>query len=463
VKAKLPASGSDALTLRLAQWVADTRFADIPEAVRHHVRRCVVDYLTATIAGAATQPAQVVAGYFAEHDSNRSSTVIGHTIRLSPPNAAVVNGTAAHALDLDDGYTPGGFHPGGPVISATFAAAEALGSTADEIVRAIALGYEIACRLAGSTHPRQRVRGFHNTAIAGVFGAATGVAVLRDLRPLPLANAYGLAGSAAGGLNAYLDEGSDVKRYHAGKAARDGLVSADLAARGLSAPTSVLEAANGYMHAFAGDEFDVEHLVGGLGSEWRMTKTYFKPYPCCRHVHGAVDAALNIRERHNLSAESIESVRVETYAIAAQCDGKEVGHMLDAQMSLPYAIGAALVYGTVGIDQFGPQAMSDPQLQRIMHGSEVVALDGFTKEYPSKRAARVSITASGREYVHVVEHPYGEPENPVSDIDLHAKFRQLVHPILGEERGDMVLAAAWELSDAAALFETLAGPPVADG
>jgi 2-methylcitrate dehydratase PrpD len=346
--------GSDLpLTKTIADWVSSTGTSDLPPEVSHQVRRIVVDYLTATLLGATTEPATIVREYYASHDTSRASTVIGTTVRLSPPNAAAANGTAAHALDLDDGYTPGGFHPAASVVSAALSAAEDIGNSAEDIVRAIALGYEVACRLAGSTHPHQRNRGFHNTALVGVFGAATAVGVLRDLDALRLANAYGLAGSHAGGLNAYLDEGSDVKRYHPGKAARDGLVSAELAARGLTAPTTVLEGPRGYLHAFAGGQFDLDHLVGDLGNTWRMTRTYNKPYPCCRHVHGAIDAALDIREREGLSADDIESVRVETFAIAAHHDNKDIHHVLDAQMSLPYSVSVALVHGEVGMEQFG--------------------------------------------------------------------------------------------------------------
>lgn len=451
------------VTMTLAEWVASTSLADIVPAARHQVRRAVIDYLAATLVGSAAQSARIVAEYLAGYDSDTTSTVLGTGLRLSPPNAAAANGTAAHALDLDDGYTPGGFHPGGPVVSATLAAAERLGSSAHEIVRAIALGYEVACRLAGATHPRQRMRGFHNTAIVGVFGAATAVGALLGLEPVALANAYGLAGSHAGGINAYLDEGSDVKRYHAGKAARDGLISAELAARGLTAPTTVLETRRGYLYAFAGGEYDLEHLTGRLGHEWRMTRTYFKPYPCCRHVHGAIDAALNIRRNEGLVGESIESVRVATFSIAAEHDGKEIAHTLDAQMSLPYAVSAALIYGEVGMDQFEDQARSDPGVRRIMAATEVVADEGYTSEYPNKRAARVSITAAGREYHDVVEQPYGEPDNPISDEDLRSKFTRLVRPMFGQDRAARILQAGWSLEDPQQLVMELAAPAESAG
>lgn len=459
-------SGNESpLTMELADWASSTGTNAIPKTVMHQVSRSVVDYLTAAILGASTEPAMIVREHLAEHDSGRSSTIIGSPERLSPAGAATANGTAAHALDLDDGYTPGACHPGGPVISAALAAAEGMKSDAPAIIRAIALGYEVACRIAGASHPAQRRRGFHNTALVGVFGAASAVAALHGLDSRGFANTYGLAGSHAGGLLSFLDQGSDVKRYHAGKAARDGLVSADLAARGLTAPTVVLEGAHGYFHAFTGGHIDTEHLTGDLGSTWRMLRTYNKPYPCCRHVHGAIDAALAVRARERLEPEGIDSVRVETFAIAASHDGKEVDNLLDAQMSLPYSVGAALVHGEVGMDQFNDASRSDPRVRRIVDATEVVPDESFTARYPNARAARVLIRANGQEYSQEVMHPYGEPDNPMSDEAIDAKFRRLAGPVLGPHTTDRILQSAWAFDEPASLFEAVstAGDSIVTG
>lgn len=443
------------LTMELAEWASSTRANKIPDRVAHQVRRSIVDYLTATILGSSTEPATIVRGYLAEHDSDQSSTVIGSPVRLSPAGAATANGTAAHALDLDDGYTPGACHPGGPVISAALAAAEATGSDAPSTIRAIALGYEIACRIAGASHPAQRRRGFHNTALVGVFGAASAVAALHSLDATGFANAFGLAGAHAGGLLSFLDQGSDVKRYHAGKAARDGLVSAELAARGLTAPTVVLESAHGYFHAFTGDHVDTEHLTGELGNTWRMLRTYNKPYPCCRHVHGAIDAALAIRAREGLEPEAIDSVRVETFAIAASHDGTEIANLLDAQMSLPYSVSAALVHGEVGMDQFDEASRKDSRIHKIVAATEVVTDEAFTSGYPASRAARVHIRANGQEHSAEVMQPYGEPDNPMSDDAIDAKFRRLTGPVLGPSATERILEAAWTFDEPAILFNAL--------
>ena len=450
---------TEPLTVRLAEWAAGTTTADLPPEVSHQVRRSLLDYLAATIVGANATPAVIVRDYVSIHDTARSSAVIATDERLSPANAALVNGTAAHAYELDDGYTPGGGHPGCTVTSAALAAAEHASSSADELVRAIALGYEVACRLGGATHPSQWRRGFHNTPLFGTFGAATAAASILGLDDHRLANAYGLAGSHASGLLSYHDQGSDVKRYHAGKAARDGIVCAELAGRGLTAPTNVLEGAHGYLQAFAGGEFDRDHLMADLGTTWRMTRTYNKPHACCRHVHAAVDAALRIRDREALDPAAIESITVETFSIAASYGNKQIRTALDAQMSLPHSVAAALVHGEVSMDQFDEGARSDMLLRSLCDLTEIVVADDLDREYPATRPARVRISAGGRDFFDAVAQPYGEPDNPMTDQDLDSKFRSLVTPIFGSDRTEAIISSVWNLDDVCELVNLIGGAP----
>jgi 2-methylcitrate dehydratase PrpD len=442
-------------TLDLAGWVASTSSTDLPDNVRHQVRRNLVDYFAAAFAGSQTEAATIVRGYVAQSDHDASATVIGTRLRLSASGAAIANGTAAHALDLDDGYTPGACHPSAPIVSAVLATAERLDSSAEDVVHAIALGYEVAVRMAGASHPSQHRRGFHNTALVGTFGSATGVAVLHGADAKTIAGAFGNAGSHAGGLLSFLDEGSDIKRYHAGKAARDGLVSAELAIAGLTGPTNVLEGEHGYFHAFAGDEFDREHLMDGLGVRWRMLDTYNKPYPCCRHVHGAIDAALIIRERDGFDVDLIESVRVDTFAIAASHNRKDVKNTMDAQMSLPYSVAAALVAGDVAMHHFEREGRSDVQIVAITEATDVVTDDRYTDSYPGNRPARVTIRSGGRNFVEEVLQPYGEPSNPMSDADLDRKFHEFVGPVVGGTQADQLSAAVWGFEGDARLWSLL--------
>lgn len=444
-----------ALTMQLAEWVAGT--ATFPNVVEHQVRRSLVDYLAAVVPGASSAPALRLRAYASATAAQGASTVVGTDLRLVPAAAAMVNGTAAHALELDDGYTPGGGHPGCTVVSAALAVAEMTGASAGELVRAIALGYEVACRIGGATHPAQWRRGFHNTPLFGVFGAATAAAVLLGLDAAGIANTYGLAGSHASGLLAYHDQGADVKPFHAGKAARDGVACAELTALGLTGPTIVLESRRGYLQAVTGGEFDRQHLVGDLGSRWRMTRTYQKPYPCCRHVHAAVDAAVELRDASGFDPAAVDSIRVETFAIGASYDNRVIETTLDAQMSLPYAVAVALAHGAPALEHFSEATRSEPLVRSLTSSVEVSVDASMDEAYPAERPARVTVVAGGRPRSVEIRQPYGEPDNPMSDDALDAKFRRLVGPVVGTERSERLLAAARSLTDTSELFAALAG------
>lgn len=456
-------TGLPPVTAQLTDWLAATGVDDLPDDVRHQVRRILVDYLASAFAGVGSDAGTLVRNYVEQTDSDRVATVIGTSARLSPAGAAMVNGTTAHALDLDDGYTPGACHPAAPICSAVLAAAEQLESSAPEMMRAIALGYEVACRMAGASHPAQRRRGFHNTALVGTFGAMVGVAALRSATPEQFMSAFGNAASHAGGLLSFLDDGTDLKRLHAGKAARDGLVSAELALAGLRGPSNVLESPHGYFAAFTGGVVDIDHLVGDLGSAWRMLDTYNKPYPCCRHVHGAIDAALELRTADGFDPARVESVDVDTFAIAADHDRTDVHNTLDAQMSLPYSVAVAIVHGSVEMAHFEAGGRADAAVEAITRATTVNADPGYTASYPSNRPARVTIRAAGRDFVGEVLQPYGEPANPMTDADLDQKLGTYAAPIVGRSSAVSIAEQVWGFGEQDLPWSSLAAAGEAQG
>ncbi|WRL64185.1 NAD(P)-dependent oxidoreductase [Blastococcus brunescens] len=162
------------------------------------------------------------------------------------------------------------------------------------------------------------------------------------------------------GLFEFLHGGGEVKRLHPGKAARDGIVSAELAVRGLTGPTTVLEGPSGYFRAFADDDYDPDHLVGDLGGTWRMLGMYVKPYPCCRHLHGPIDAILALQREEAIDPDAVDSVRVETFTAASRHGGKKIDEFLDAQMSIPYAVAVTMLHGIPGLEHFGDEYRDDP-------------------------------------------------------------------------------------------------------
>jgi 2-methylcitrate dehydratase PrpD len=417
------------LTMALATWVSAGE-TTLPADVEHQARRLLLDYLCAAIVGSQTPAARAVLDVASENYAGDDAMVIGGG-RLSPAGAALVNGTAAHGFELDDGYTPGSVHPSAPVVSAALATGQTAGAGSAQILRAIAIGVEVTSRIAAAGHPATWRRGFHNTPLAGVFGAAAGCAVLRGLSAGQTASAFGVAGSHAGGLFAFLGTGAEVKRLHAGKAARDGLLSVELARRGVTGPPEVLEAEPGYFSAFAGDADSGARVLDGLGEQWAALHTYVKPYPCCRHLHGPVDCVLAALDAGPLDVPAIESVEVMTYEVASHHAGTEIRSVLDAQMSIPYAVAVTLLRGRPGLREFTPAAWQDPRVRDLAARVSVRADDVLTSRYPAERPAEVLIRRRGAPAVRfAVAQPLGEPSNPMTDAQLGAKFTTLTSDIL---------------------------------
>lgn len=443
------------VTRELAEWIVHARTEPLPGAVEHQARRVLLDYFAATLAGSRSASAGLVRDYLDATEGRGRAHVLGTDLRLSAPQAALANGTAAHGLEVDDGYTPGAYHPGAPVISAALAAAQHHESDFDELLMAVTLGFEVSCRLAGAGHPTTWRRGWHSTPVAGVFGAAVAVATLLKADVRQMLNALGLAGSHAGGLFEFLGKGAEVKRLHAGKAARDGVVCAELAVRGLSGPDTVLEGAAGYGHAFVDDQLDMVHLADDLGVSWRMLRTYVKPYPCCRHLHGPIDAVLALTAEHCLEPESVESVHVGTYPVALKHGFSTVTDFLDAQMSIPYAVTIALLHGTPTLEHFGDEMRRAPRVQRLLRRVTVREDEDCTRDYPGMRPALVRVTTATGSVETRVDQPLGEPDCPVDDVALERKLHRFADPVLGVEAVDRLAQSIWTSRDAGALFEAM--------
>ena len=446
---------TEPVTRRLAAWSSSVGDSPLPEPVRRHARRALLDHLAATVAGSESAPAVAVASLLRDTEGSGPATVVGTGLRLSPANAAFANGTAAHALEVDDGYTAGSFHPGAAILPAVLAVAEALRSSPEQLVRAVAVGYEVGCRIASAGHPATWRRGFHNTSVAGVFGAAAGVASLYELDAEVTASALGVAGSHASGLFEFLQDGTDVKRLHAGKAARDGVLSTELARRGLSGPSTVLEGPQGYFQAYGDGRADVVELVADLGTRWHMLDTYFKPHACCRHLHGPIDAVLALAREEPIDLDAITAIEVGTYRGAARHAEYRSATILDAQMSIPYAVAVALRHGEVGVTQFAEAARRDRGVDVLADKVSVHVSPECDRDYPDMRPAEVTIrTASGERRVRI-DQPLGEPANPLDDAELHAKVHRLCDPHLGSERTRELIDTSNAASDAVSLLHAL--------
>lgn len=448
---------TNSLTSTVAAWIHKQSARELPAEVEHHMRRMILDHLSGVIPASTGEVSNFVSNHVQRHYGKGPATAFGIE-NSTALGAALLNGTSAHGIETDDGYTPGSFHPTCVVLPAVFALAEERNSSTTQILRAAAIGMEVGCRLAAAGHPATRRRGFHNTAIAGVFGAAAASAVLLELDEIQTLNALGIAGSHAGGLFEFLGSSAEVKRLHPGKAARDGIAAADLAFSGLTGPATVLEGEDGYFSAYAGTagtDWHPETILNGLGEQWAVMRSYIKPYPCCRHLHGAIDGVLALSAEHSLNYRDITTVHIGTFSIAAGHTGTEISTMMGAQLSLPYAVAVALQKNRLTLADFSEENRNDPEVHSLMSRITVEIDETADQNYPlNGRPAAVTITVEdGTSYTTYIQHPYGEPDNPMTDQDLEQKARDLVEPIIGAEGADLLIKSAWTFQDLSFLTE----------
>ncbi len=438
-------------TADLAGFLAGLGLDRIDDFARHAARRHLIDTLAAIIAGAAQDVTGIAERVLVGVHGTGAVAVPGFPARYDMLTAAYLAGTAGHGLELDDGYRSGSVHPGTVVVPAAWSLATARNARGADLLLAVIAGYEAVCRIAAAAHPRSRWRGFHNTGITGVFGAAAASGILLGFDADKMEAAFGTASSSAAGLFSFL-AGGDVKRTHPGHAAREGILAAMLTAEGLAAPKGVLEFKEGFFNAFAGPEPDpatIDILHAGDNnpkSAFAVANCYMKPYACCRHIHSAIDGVLKIVGQHNLLPEQVARLDFGTYAVAASHATVGWSEMTTAQMSFPFVIAATLVRGQASLHEFGPAERADPRILAQTAKVHVHIDPECDADYPRKRAAKTRIeTTDGRVFEHYMPEPYGAASNPLTNEALEEKFLGLAAPVLGTTRARAALDALWHI------------------
>ncbi len=435
-------------TQALARFASRLRYDALPEAARHAARRHCLDTVGAVLAGMRQHATKTVAHTLGELAGQGATAVPGLTHRVDPLSAAYITGTAAHGLELDDGYRAGSVHPGTVVIPSLLAAASTGRYDGRQWITAIVAGYETICRIAAAIHPASRHKGFHNTSVAGVMGAAVAVGALLGLDEKRMAHALGLSASSAAGICAFLKGGGEVKRTHPGHAAREGLQCAFAAKNGLTGPADVLEIADGFFQAFS-DAVDESVVTAGLlDGELVMTRCYIKPHAACRHLHPGIDAVLDILNTDKIKSDAVQRIDVGTYAIAVAHGQARYDDMLSAQMSYPFVIATALERRAVRLNHFSDASRADDAVLRHVPKVTVTMDPECEAAYPTQRPAKVAVhMRDGTVYRRQVDEPYGGPDNPVVDDALLAKFHSLADPVLGAARASEAERMLWNLDD----------------
>jgi 2-methylcitrate dehydratase PrpD len=447
---------SSSATTKLGEFVAG---APAPAEARHAAAAAVLDTIGVALAGAAEPAARIVHATVAEAGAGRA-VIIGTALRASPAGAALANGTAAHALDYDDMCFVSLAHPSAPLVPAALAAAELAAASGLALVEAYVVGFEIEGRFGAVMNPRHYEKGWHCTSTIGTIGAAAAASRLLGLDPAAAGHALAIAASEASGLKENF--GTMVKPLHAGLAARNGVLAALLAKRGLTASDSALEGAQGFLAAMDSDRRTLAEAVADLGSRWEIVDSGItvKLYPSCAGTHPTLDALIDLRRREALEPDRIARVDIRVDSITPTVlihDRPASG--LEAKFSMPFCAAAALVDGRVGIDTFEPSTLARPEIARMRSRVTMradAALDGGAPPLTQSRI-RVELD-DGRTLEASANGARGYPERPPSADERTAKFLDCAErtlPHTAAERALHILLGIERLEDVRTLTAAL--------
>jgi 2-methylcitrate dehydratase PrpD len=421
---------------QLADFVAETRFDDLPSDVADRMKTFVLDSLAAGFVGCRLPWSQIVYGLERDKGSSGRCSVFGSGTMMSASSAAFVNGTMVGAFEAEhSGHTA---HAGGTVVPAALAAAEASHIGGRELVLACVMGYEVVSRVGDAqTRLTEDERGFHNPAANGPFSSAAAVGKVLGLDAAHQLNAFGIAGSFAGGLTEFAWRGEMTKRLHIGLANRGGLEAAFLAQRGFTGPGTVLEGKFGYLNAFSPTP-KPELLVAGLGTDWLTRDVKIKPFAAHGTVQAVIAALQQFKNEHPINASDVTAVHVQASAarmLQTRFLDPKPKTLLQAQLSMPYVVAVTLTRDLSYPLQFDESTLTDAEIQRL---ASVVTWEEVDMENPA--FARLTITAGGDSYDVFAGDYRGSETQPADWDDIVDKFRRFSKHVLDAERQDSVIA-----------------------
>ena len=421
-------------TDRTIEFILGTQWEDLPDPVRHQSKRCLLDGLGALVAGTRTPVAELVSSYVQENHAGNGATLLGTGKRVSLPGAALANGTAANALDIDDGYRMIKGHPGACVLPVALAAAEATGCSGRAFLTALVVGYEVGIRAGLIRHAVSET--YH---ASGSWGAIAGA---------------GVGGKLFGSDAQTIRHAMGTAEYHAPiapmmKGIQTPSMGKDSIAWGcMVAMSSALMAQEGFTGVLPlFDDAPEPSWVESLGESYEIMNLYFKPYAACRWAQPAIEGALKIVRENGLSPGQISRIYVKTFAEAAAMVANHPATTEDAQYSLHFPLAAALLDGEVGPRQVLPPRIHDRDVRSMMDKVEVVAEPRFQDVFPAEALAEVQIdTQNGETLRSGTTSARWEPSSGLpSDCELIGKFRWLVEPIAGAQKTGEIQASVWGL------------------
>jgi len=413
-------------TRLLARYIAETRYDDLPAEVIWEAKRRTADVLSAGLSGSTTELGKSIQAFARETSPRGGATIWGSGATASAELAALANATMTYQLELDDCHRTSHAHPGISVIPAALAICQEKKLDAGAFLAAVVVGYEVVTRVGMAVSPSIYVdRVF---LAPGTLAPLGGAAVAANLYGLSTEETEKVLGAAAFLSPLALFEafagGAPVKNTAMGWGGLVGIWAVKLCSRGYFGPPTAIEGKFGYARAVS-DVYDLQKLVG-LTDSRGILNTGIKPYACCRQHHSAIDAILELKEQHGLKPSDVKHIVVRTFGVASRGSHQRPDTIASATYSAPFILAAALTTGSCWREQFTMDKINDRDLLALAAKVEVVKDDELDALYDEKWPAIVEVqTNDGRVLSARRDVPKGEPEFPVSDEELKAKFMLL--------------------------------------
>jgi len=412
------------VTAKLAKFATELKYESVPPKALETAKIAVRDCLGVALAGSREEDAKICAEIARHENAKEETTVIGQGFKTSALNAALANGTAAHALDFDHSFTIMG-QPTAPIIPAIFALGESLGASGRQVLEAYVAGYEVTGKLAHSLSDSAH-DGWHAPSTIGSFGATIACAKLLGLKTSQVEMALGIAASMAGGIVANF--GTMTKPLHVGLGARNGVLAAKLAAGGYTANGKAIESGFGFYQVLHQGTAIHEQPIEELGRSYALLSDglRIKPYPCGGLTHQVIDAVLDFRKQHGLTAEMIDSVDVDVVKHTFERIVFRVPQTgIQGKFCMPYLVARAIIDGKVGLEIFTDSAVRDQNVLKLAERVQMNLDNNLKKTDAAGRPCRVTIRLkNGQSYSREAQHAKGGPEFPMSEEELRGKFNE---------------------------------------
>ena len=432
---------------QLADYAVSLIDRKLETRVLHAAKRCVLDTLAAIICGSVNAPATLMTEALEEELDHGRSRLLPSG-RLAPVRtAALINGAAAHAMEVDDIFRDGIYHPGPPIIPAALALCQGRGLGGERFLRAVVAGYEISNRVSAAMQPAH-YNYWHTTGTIGTIGAAAAVSVALELDTAQTKSALSNSVTMAAALQQAFATDAMGKPIHAGHAAEAGATAALLASKGVTGADGMFEGPRGFGNAMS-EDVDWQVMVDSLNKEFTICRMTQKNHTCCGHMFAAIDSVLALCDTHVLAPDDVAAITVGTYAKGVEiCGSPDPKTLYEAKFSLEYTMAAALVIGRVRFAAFTDQMLDDPLMRKNMAKVACHIDKDAEQAFPNRRSAIVTITTtSGEIYEHYAPTRKGDPDNPLNDHELEEKFRELAEPVIGVTSAEALRQHVWALEE----------------